>query len=138
LSQSKKAAKSIFIMIIFGIGGKLLGFIREMLIAAKFGSGMETDTFFIALTATSLFTTLLTQSLNTTMIPVMSEVEEREGKVGKRNHTNNLLNISILISLAIVVLGWLFSPLIIKILAHGFKGEQFELTHLLFVENYFS
>lgn len=128
MSQSKKAAKSVLIMIIFGISSKLLGFIREMLIAAKFGSGMETDTFFIALTATSLFTSLLTGALSTTMIPVMSEVEAREGKDGKKRHINNLLNITILVSLLIVILGWLFSPLIIKVLAHGFEGDQFDLA----------
>lgn len=126
--QSKQAAKSIFIMIIFGMGSKLLGFIREMLIAAKFGSGMETDTYFIALTATALFTSLFTQSLSTTMIPVMTEVEEKEGKCGKKSYTNNLLNITILLSLAVVVLGWLLSPFIIKILAHGFKDDQFYLA----------
>ena len=65
------------------------------------------------------------------MIPVMSEVEEREGKEGKINHTTNLLNISILVSTALVVLGWLFSPLIIKILAPGFKGTQFDLAVLM-------
>ena len=128
MSQSKRAAKSIFIMIIFGIGGKLLGFIREMLIAARFGSGKETDTFFIALAAIGLFTSLLIQSLSTTMIPILSEIEEREGKERKKNYTNNLLNFIIFISLAIVLLGWLFSPLIIKVLAHGFEGDQFDLA----------
>ncbi|MGI6317353.1 MAG: murein biosynthesis integral membrane protein MurJ [Dethiobacteria bacterium] len=128
MSQSKKTAKSVFIMIVFGIGGKLLGFIREMFIASKFGSGMETDTFFIALSATGLFTSFLTGSLSTTMIPVMSEVEAIGGKIEKRRHTNNLLNITILISLAIVVLGWFFSPLIIKVLAYGFEGKQLALA----------
>ena len=118
-------------MIVFGLVSKLLGFIREMLIAAKFGSGMETDTFFIALTAATLFTTILTKSLNTTMIPIMSEVEEKEGKDRKKVHTNNLLNISFLMATALVVLGWLFSPLIIKILAPGFKGAQFDLAVLM-------
>ena len=128
MSQSNKAAKSIFIMIIFGIGSKLLGFVREMLIAAKFGSGVETDTFFIALTAMSLFTSMFTQSLNTTMIPIMSDVEKNEGKEGKKQHANNLLNIVLLISFGVVILGWIFSPLIIKLLAHGFEGEQFKLA----------
>lgn len=131
MSQYRKAVKSVFIMIIFGIGSKLLGFIREMLIAAKFGSGLETDTFFIALTAVSLISTLFTKSINTTMIPVMSEVEEREGKDGKKYHTNNLLNIIILVSLTVVVIGWIFSPVIIKVLAYGFKGEQFDLAVIM-------
>lgn len=128
MSESNKAAKSIFIMILFGIGSKLLGFVREMLIAAKFGSGVETDTFFIALAATSLFTAILSQSLNTTMIPVLSDVDKSEGKEGKKQHTNNLLNIVLLISMGIVILGWIFSPWIMKLLAHGFEGEQFNLA----------
>jgi putative peptidoglycan lipid II flippase len=115
-------------MIIFGIGSKLLGFIREMLIAAKFGSGVETDTFFIAITATTLFTTMFTQSLNTTMIPIMSDVKKNEGKEGKKKHTNNLLNIVLMISFVVMLLGWIFSPHIIRLLAHGFEGEQFKLA----------
>ena len=47
-----KTAKSALIIIIFTLGSKVLGFIREMLIAAKFGSGIETDTFFVAFAAT--------------------------------------------------------------------------------------
>ena len=132
MSQSKKAAKSVAIIIIFSFGGKLLGFIREMLIGAKFGSGAETDTFFIALTAISLFTSIITKSINTTMIPVLSEVEMNEGKDGKKSHTNNLLNIVSLISFVIIGLAWILTPTIIKIIAPGFdEVEQFKLAVLM-------
>lgn len=93
MSKTKKAAKSVIIMIIFSFGSKLLGFIREMLIASKFGSGMETDTYLVALTATSLITSLIGAALNTTMIPILSEIESKEGKKGKIEHTNNILDI---------------------------------------------
>ncbi len=46
MSQSNKTAKSALTIIIFALGSKFLGFLREVIIAAKFGSGMETDTFF--------------------------------------------------------------------------------------------
>ena len=131
MSESKQAAKSVTIIIIFTIASKFLGFIRESLIAAKFGSGVETDTFFIALTAVSLFTSMITGSINTTMIPVLSEVEAKEGKVGKRSHTNNLLNIIFLISVVIIALAWVLSPNIIKVLAPGFGGKQFQLAVLM-------
>ncbi|NLI90124.1 MAG: hypothetical protein GX366_06935 [Epulopiscium sp.] len=78
--QSKKAAKSVFIIIVFSLGSKVLGFFREVLIAHKFGAGVETDIFFVALTAISLFTSIIIQSLNTTMIPILSKVESEEGK----------------------------------------------------------
>lgn len=131
MSKSKQAAKSVTIIIIFTIASKFLGYIREALIAAKFGSGVETDTFFIALTVTSLFATMITASINTTMIPVLSEIEVREGKKGKKDHTNNLLNIVFIISLILIMLAWLLTPLVIKILASGFRGKQFRLAVLM-------
>lgn len=128
MSQSRKAAKSIIIIIILSFGSKILGFFREVLIAAKFGSNMQTDAYFIAFTATGLFTSLITESLNTILIPVLSEVEAKEGKQGKKKHTNNLLNVVMLISIVIVTVSWIFAPYVIKILAHGFEGEQFDLA----------
>lgn len=110
------------------IGSKLLGFIREMLIAAKFGSGFESDSYFIALTAASLFTPLFALTLNTTMIPILSEIEETEGKLGKEKHVNNTLNIYLMISLVFVLIGVVFSPQIVRVLASGFKADQLELT----------
>lgn len=131
MSKTKKAAKSVVIIIIFTICSKFLGFFREMLIAAKYGADANTDSFFIALTAISLFRTFITSSINTTMIPVLSEVEDREGKEGKKNHTNNLLNIVSFLSLFAIVLAWLLSPYIIKLIAYGFEGEQYKLSVLL-------
>lgn len=131
MSKSRKAAKSVGIIILFSLGSKLLGFIRETLIAAKFGSGIETDTFFIALSAIALFTSMITKSINTTMIPVLSEVEKKEGKEGKIEHTNNLLNIILLISFGLMILGWILSPTVIKILGSGFEGKQFQLGVLM-------
>jgi len=133
LLKSKEAAKSVAIIIIFSFGGKFLGFIREILIGAKFGSGTETDTYFLAMTAISLFTSLITTSINTTMIPVLAEVEKLEGNEGKGTHTNNLLNIMMSIAIVITFIAWLTSPLIIKILAPGFVKNinQYNLAILL-------
>jgi len=128
LSQSKKAVKSAFIIIFFSFGSKILGFIREMLIAAKFGSALETDTFFIALSAISLFTTLITQSIVTTMIPVLSKIEAIDGKGNKEIHVNNFLNVFFMISIVILIFAWTLAPLILKVLAYGFKEEQFNLA----------
>ncbi|NLZ34959.1 MAG: murein biosynthesis integral membrane protein MurJ, partial [Clostridiales bacterium] len=102
MSTSKKAAKSAIIIMIFTLGSKFLGFLREVLIAAKFGSGMETDTYFIAMSATGIITGLMSNAINTTFIPVAAEIETAEGKKGKLNHTNNLINIVFFLSLILV------------------------------------
>lgn len=128
MTKSNNTAKSALIIIIFTLGSKLLGFLREILIAAKFGSGMETDTFFIALTGTGLLTGFLSNAISTTFIPVILEVETKEGKKGKISHTNNMINVVLFASFILVAIALLGTPLIIKILANGFEGEQFDLA----------
>ena len=128
MSTSKKAAKSAIIIMIFTLGSKFLGFLREVLIAAKFGSGMETDTYFIAMSATGIITGLMSSAINTIFIPVAAEIETAEGKKGKLDHTNNLINIVFFLSLILVCIAWIASPLIIKLLAKGFYGEQYKLA----------
>ena len=128
MSTSKKAAKSAITIMIFTLGSKFLGFLREVLIAAKFGSGMETDTYFIAMSATGIITGLMSNAIRTTFIPVAAEIEALEGKKEKLNHTNNLINIVFFLSLILACIAWIASPLIIKLLAKGFYGEQYKLA----------
>lgn len=132
MSNSKKVVKSAMIISLFTIGSKFLGFIRETLIAAKFGSGMESDTFFIALSFIGIITSLIRSVISTTFIPVLSEVETKEGKIGKIWHTNNMINIIIAISVILTILAWIFSPFIVRLTAKGFYGEQFDFAvHLI-------
>lgn len=128
MKKSSRTAKSALIIMIFTLGSKFLGFIRETLIAAKFGAGMETDTFFVAMTATVLITGLISAAISATFVPVLSEVESKEGKEGKINHTNNMINIIFFSSLILVLLGWLVTPILVKLLAKGFFDEQYELA----------
>lgn len=128
MSNSKQIAKSGLIIIIFTLGSKFLGFFREVLIAAKFGSGIETDTFFIALTATSLLVGFLRNAITTTFIPILSEIESKEGKKGKIEHTNNMINIAFIVSIIFVIFNFILAPYIIKLFARGFEGEQFTLA----------
>lgn len=131
MSEFKKSAKSVLIIIIFSLGSKVLGFIREALIASQYGSGNQTDTFFIALSAIALFSTILTKTINTTLIPILSDVEADEGKDGKLNHLNNFLNIITSVAFVLIILGFFLTPFIMKILARGFVGEQFDFAILL-------
>lgn len=128
MSRAEKAAKSASIIMFFSLISKFLGFLREVLIASKFGSGWETDTYFIAMTATTMSMGMVGAALNTTVIPVFSEIGVRHGKKKQIDYMNNILNVVFFISMIAMVLGWIFSPFIIKLLAKGFEGKQFELA----------
>lgn len=128
MTKNNKLAQSAAMISTFTLISKALGFIREVMIADRFGSGMETDTYFVAMTATVIIMGTLGAALNTTLIPIFSEIGERYGKKGKLNYLNNVLNLVLIITGIIVLFGYVFSPNIIKILAKGFQGEQFDLA----------
>ena len=126
--NSSRVLKSAAMISAFTLISKFLGFIREMLIASKYGSGYETDTYFVAMTATTIIMTTIGSALNTSLIPVFSEVESLRGKEGKLKFFNNILNVIFFITVILALFSFIFSPLIIKILARGFEGEQFDLA----------
>ena len=126
MSQVKKSAKSVGMIMVISLGSKVLGFFREALIASRYGSGAGTDTFFIALSAIALFSGIISQTINTTLIPVLSDVEVHEGKASKKSHFNNFLNTLLVVAILLTGLAFLLAPDIMSIVAKGFEGEQFE------------
>lgn len=126
--SKQNIAKSAAMIAVFTLLSKVLGFVREVMIASKFGSGMETDTYFVAMTATVIIMGTLGAALNTTLIPIFSEIGEKKGRVGKLRYLNNILNLVFFITLILAILAFVFSPITIKILAKGFIGEQFDLA----------
>lgn len=128
MSKGQGFAKAAFMISIFTLISKGLGFLREVMIANRFGSGMETDTYFVAMTATIIIVGTIGAALKTTLIPIFSEVESRHGKKGKLRFLNNVFNLVFVIAVGVIILGYIFSPLTIKMLANGFEGEQFNLA----------
>lgn len=128
MSKKNRVAQSAVMISICTLVSKFLGFLREVMIASKFGSGMETDTYFVAMTATVIIVGTLGSALNTTLIPIFSEVGERYGHKGKLVYLNNIMNLVLIVTLLMMAFGFFGAPLIVKILAKGFEGEQFHLA----------
>lgn len=128
MAKNNRVVKSAAMISIFTLISKFLGFTREMLIASKYGSGYETDTYFVAMTATTIIMTTVGASLNTSLIPVFSEIESLRGRKGKLKFFNNILNVIFFLTVILALLSFILSPVIIRILARGFEGDQFELA----------
>ena len=79
MTSTGSMAQSAAMIAIFTLISKFLGFLREVLIASKFGSGMETDTYFVAMTATVIIMGTLGGALNTTLIPILAKVSPHMG-----------------------------------------------------------
>lgn len=124
----KTVARSAAMIAVFTLLSKFLGFLREVLIAYKYGSGYRTDTYFVAMTATVIIMTTLGTALNTTLVPIFTELDTKYGRRGKLKFLNNVLNVVLIITIVLAVAGYFLSPVVVRILAKGFKGEQFDLA----------
>ncbi len=133
-TMKRKAAmkKSTLYIIYFGIATKILSFIKEILTASKIGANYKMDSYLLAFSTVMLFTGLVSDGIIIGTIPLLQEIQERHGIERKVNYTNNLINITMLFSFIIILIGFIGAPFIIEVFGPGFKGEELKDTIQLF------
>jgi len=139
METKHKIAKYAGIVIIATIFCRILGLGREIVISNRFGAGIETDAFFIAFMIPNLLRSFLGEgALNSAFIPVFTEYLTNHDRKKAEYFANNVLNILILILIIVVVLGIWAAPLLINIIAIGFKSNIYKyelavnLTRIIF------
>jgi putative peptidoglycan lipid II flippase len=110
---------------------RILGFVRDIIIARIFGAGMETDAFFVAFRIPNLLRRMFAEgAFSQAFVPILAEyknnrtIEETRGLI---DHITMLLGVILFfISLA----GIFAAPLIIYVSAPGFSADpdKFQLT----------
>jgi putative peptidoglycan lipid II flippase len=110
---------------------RILGFVRDAVIARTFGAGLETDAFFVAFRIPNLLRRLFAEgAFSQAFVPILAEYRNRSGVA----ETKLLVDrVATLLTLALVVatgLGVAIAPLIIYVSAPGFAAspEKFSLT----------
>ena len=121
-------ALSAVAIVVFSLLGKVMGFGREMLMSYIYGAGTESDAFIAALKTTSILSIPIQSAIATTFIPMLSLAEEQEGLESRDHHTNNMLILSATFAIITAVIGMIFAPQLVHIMAKGFEGEVFDLT----------
>jgi len=123
-SHRGKAVSAVVVIMAMTLITKILGFVREMALASRFGAGMETDAYKIALMVPAIIYASIEAVLSTTFIPVYLNMEEHK----KRRFVNNLMTAVILVASVLTVLGILMAPVIIRLVAPGFDDETIALA----------
>ncbi|MCA1960391.1 MAG: murein biosynthesis integral membrane protein MurJ [Desulfomonile sp.] len=110
---------------------RILGFVRDMVIAIFMGAGLGADAFFVAFRIPNLLRRLFAEgALSAAFVPTFVEVLQKDGR-GKAEQLARVTSTAATIALAIVtILGIAFSPWLVKIIAPGFteSPEKFSLT----------
>jgi putative peptidoglycan lipid II flippase len=115
----------------FTMASRVLGFVRDLLIAATLGAGPIADAFFVALRLPNLFRRLFAEgAFNAAFVPVFAGVLAREGPRIARGFAERMLALMVVTLTLITIAAELAMPALVYGLAPGLadKPGSFDLA----------
>jgi putative peptidoglycan lipid II flippase len=128
MTTGKLIFKATLLIAFFNLMSRVLGLVRDMVIAHQFGANMLTDAYQIAMKAPNMIFAIIGGALATVVVPVFTEYAARGEKDEAWKIFKTVMIAVTLIFLSISVTGMAGAPLLVKLLAPGFKGEAAALT----------
>lgn len=131
MSEHKAIFRSAGILSLFTVVSRLTGFVRDVLLANVFGTGFAAQAFFVAFKIPNMFRDVMGEGAgNAAFVPVFCEELAKKSRADFNRLVNSLMMFLLAISAAIAVLGIVFSPIVVRLMAPGFSGEplKFHLT----------
>lgn len=110
------------------ITSKILGFIREVAIAAFFGASYLVDAYLVASIIPRLLFGVISEAITTTIIPLITEYKVKLGQKSVTELINSITTILVLVSVLIILLGEFFAHYLVYFIAPGFEGEAIDIT----------
>lgn len=105
--------------------GKLLGFLRDILISNYYGATAQTDAFFLALSIPTILIGVFTSSADSAIMSQYGRISQSdEGRRGADLYFSNIVSILTVISTCIAVFTLIAPQYILFLFAPTFQGEQ--------------
>lgn len=134
-SSGQKAAKTVSAMAIIILLAKVMGLLRETLVAGIYGQGTQSD---MINTATQIpllfFDMVLGVAILSTFVPVFNKKIEKCGKAEAMRFADNFATIVGFIAVAAAILGMVFAKPLINLMVPGYSdvpGKAEETARLL-------
>ena len=110
---------------------RILGFVRDILIAGTLGAGPVADAFFVAFKLPNFFRRLFAEgAFNAGFVPLFSDLLANKGPVQARAFAEQALSVLLLTLFIFVTLAQITMPWLMQVLAPGFVNdpERFNLA----------
>jgi len=103
---------------------RVLGFVRDVLIARVLGTGEMADAFFVAQRLPNLFRSLFAEgAFNAAFVPLFARRLEEGGKESARRFAEQAMSVLLSVLLAFTILAQIFMPALMHVIAPGFVGR---------------
>lgn len=128
LSENSRVMKAAGVIGAATFSSRILGFIRDMVLARLFGATPAADAFFVAYRIPNLLRELFAEgSMSSAFIPVFTEYHTTRAKQDAWELASAVFTTLLTILTGVTILGILGSPLIVWLLAPGFHGQPDKL-----------
>ncbi|MCX7135503.1 MAG: murein biosynthesis integral membrane protein MurJ [Proteobacteria bacterium] len=110
---------------------RILGFVRDTVVARAFGAGLATDAFFVAFKIPNLLRRLFAEgAFSQAFVPILAEYKNRRGEADTRLLVDHVAGLLALALAVVTLLGIAAAPLIVYVSAPGFAAtpDKFALT----------
>jgi len=121
------------------LSSRILGFIRDILLAKLLGTGFKADAFFVAFRIPNLLRDLVGEgAANAAVVPVLSEYVHTEDKRSVAQFISVIFVLVVMVLLVVTIIGIVLAPVIVHLIAPGFAAEMEKirltttLTRILF------
>ena len=139
ISEKHQVTRAAGIIGLATLISRLLGYVRDMVLASFFGAGMVADAFIAAFRIPNLLRRLFGEgSLSIAFIPVFTEIMIKGDKADGHRLAVSALKLLMVVLSLVTIIGIMAAPLIIKMIAPGFADEPEKmaltivLTRLMF------
>ncbi len=114
------------------MASRILGFGREMLIAASLGAGPVADAFYAAFTLPNLFRRIFAEgAFNSAFIPLFAKELESGGIKSARQFGEEVLAVLVAVLLLFSALAMIFMPEIVAVFFKFGDGQKLEITSVM-------
>jgi putative peptidoglycan lipid II flippase len=113
------------------LASRILGFVRDFVIARTFGAGLTTDAFFVAFRLPNLLRRMFAEgAFSQAFVPILAEYKNRRGEAETKRLVDHVASALFLAVLAVTLVGMLATPALIYVSAPGFSkdADKFALT----------
>ena len=117
----------------YTIISRLLGYLRDILIAIFLGTGMLADAFFVAFRIPNTFRRLFAEgTFNAAFVPSYTS-ELTKGKTKSKKFADQIFNLLFLSLFFLVLIVEIFMPIFVSLIAPGFVGNEEKLELAIFL-----
>ncbi len=110
---------------------RVLGFVRDTILARIFGAGVATDAFFIAFKLPNLLRRIFAEgAFSQAFVPILAEYKSQQGEEATRTFVAYVSGLLTLVLAVVTCIGILAAPWVVWATAPGFvdNAEKYQLT----------